>query len=99
MYLLYDFLQLRRALLREVLYVKRHVYQLFLQDLESLTTNDLQKIVKQIQEHSQMKNSIILRFLKNITIIDASMSHSYNEKLKMKAQIKDLITRYELSTF
>jgi hypothetical protein len=85
MYLLYDFLQLRRASLRKALYVKRHAYQSFLQDLESLTANDLQKTTKQIQKHSQMKNLIILRFLRNITIIDASMSHFYNEKLKMKA--------------
>jgi hypothetical protein len=99
MYLLYDLLQLRRALLREALFVKRHVYQSSLKDLKNLTANDLQKISKRIQNHLSIKNLIISRLLKNIIVIKTFVSHSYNEKLRMRAQIRDIITRYDLSAF
>jgi hypothetical protein len=99
MYLLYNLLQLRRASLRKTLYVKRHVYQSSLKDLKNLTTSDLQKASKRVQNHLSIKNSIISRFLKNIIVIETFVSHSYNEKLKMRAQIKDIIIRYDLSTF
>ncbi len=44
-----------------------------------------------------MKNLIKLHFLKNIIVIEAFVFHSFNEKLKMKTQIRDIIIRYELS--
>ncbi len=99
MYLLYDLLQLRRASLKEALYVKRHVYQSSLKDLRLLTSNDLQKTSKRVQNNLSIKNSIISRFLKNIIVIETFVLHSFNEKLKMRTQIRDIITRYELSTF
>ncbi len=67
--------------------------------MKNLTINELQKILKRIQDHLSIKNSIIFRFLKNIIVIKTFVSHSYNEKLKMRAQIKNIITRYDLSAF
>jgi hypothetical protein len=99
MYLLYDLLQLRRASLRQTLYVQRHVYQSSQQNLADLTTNDLNETFKRVRNHLSLKNSIIFRFLRNIIVIEAFVFHSFNEKLKMKAQIQDIIIRYELSAF
>jgi hypothetical protein len=99
MYLLYDLFQLRRASLRQTLYVQRHVYQSSQQNFADLTTNDLNEAFERVRNHLSLKNSIILRFLKNIIVIETFVSHSFNEKLKMKAQIQDIIIRYELSAF
>ncbi len=46
-----------------------------------------------------MQNSIIFRVLKNIIVIKTFVSHLFNKKLRMKTQIRNVIVRYELSTF
>jgi hypothetical protein len=99
MYLLYDLLQIRRASFEQTLYVKRQIYQSSLQNLKDISTNDLKKATERVRDHLSLKNSTIFRLLKNIIVIEAFVSHSFNEKLRMRAQIRDVIVRYELSVF
>ncbi len=60
MYLLYDLFQLRRASLRQALYVKRQVYQLSIQDLINLSSNDLKEVFDRARKHLSIE--ILLYF-------------------------------------
>ncbi len=99
MYLLYDLLQIRRASLEQALYVKRQIYQSSLQNLKDISTNDLKEATERVRDHLSLKNSTILRLLKNIIVIEAFVSHSFNEKLRMRTQIRNVIVRHEFSAF
>jgi hypothetical protein len=99
MYLLYDMIQLRRSSMGNTLLIKRQNWQSTMDDIASLTVNQLQEAVKTVTTGQKFRDPIIRRLLRNIETIGMQVAGSFAQKLRMRSEIRGLITRYGMPAF
>ena len=99
MYLLYDVMQLRKSSLGNAFLIKRQNWQSAMDDIASLTVSQLQNAVQTIETGQKIEDPIIRRLLQNIEAIGMQVPGSFAQKLRMRSEIRGLITRYGMPAF
>jgi hypothetical protein len=99
MYLLYDVIQLRKSSMGNGFLVKRQNWQSTMNDIVSLTVNQLQDAVKMVVAGQKIEDPIIRRLLRNIETIGMHVPGSFAQKLRMRSEIRGLIARYGMPAF
>ncbi|OKO94694.1 ATP-dependent DNA helicase pfh1 [Penicillium subrubescens] len=99
MYLLYDVIQLRKSSMGNGFLVKRQNWQSTMNDIASLTVNQLQDAAKTAAAGQKIEDLIIRRLLRNIETIGMQVPGSFAQKLRMRSEIRGLIARYGMPAF
>jgi hypothetical protein len=99
MYLLYDVLQLQKSALGNMLLVKRRDWRSAMDDIASLTVEQLQDAARAAAAGQPVACRKIRRLLRDLTVIGMQVPQSHSQKLKMRSQIKGLIVRYGMPAF
>ena len=96
---MYDNLQLRRSAFGNIFLVKRKDWRWTGNDIASLTIEQLDDAAKAIAAGGTFTSPAIGRLLRNVTTTGSQVPESFSQKLKMRSQIKGLITRYGMPAF
>lgn len=99
MYLLYDVIQLRKSSMGNGFLVKRQNWQSTMNDITSLTVNQLQDAAKMLAAGQKIEDPVIRRLLRNIETVGMQVPGSFAQKLKMRSEIRGLIARYGMPAF
>lgn len=99
MYLLYDVIQLRKSSIGNAFLIKRQNWQSATKDITSLTVSQLQNAAKTVATGHKIEDSIIRRLLRNIVAIGMQVPGSFAQKLRLRSEIRGLITRYGMPAF
>lgn len=99
MYLLFDVIQLRKSSMGNMFLIKRQNWQTTMNDIASLTVNQLQDAAKTVATGQKIEDPIIRRLLRNIETIGMQVPGSFAQKLRMRAEIRGLILRYGMPAF
>jgi hypothetical protein len=99
MYLLYDVIQLRKSAMGNAFLIKRQNWQSTINDIDSLTVPQLQDAAKIVATGQRIDDPIIRRLLRNIQPIGMQVPGSFAQKLRMRSEIRGLITRYGMPAF
>lgn len=99
MYLLYDIIQLRKSSMGNAFLIKRENWQSAMDDIASLTVTQLQNAANTVATGQQIEDPIIRRLLRNIESIGMQVPGSFAHKLRMRSEIRGLITRYGMPAF
>ncbi len=79
--------------------VKRQNWQSAMNDIASLTVNQLQDAAKTAAAGQKIEDLIIRRLLRNIETIGMQVPGSFAQKLRMRSEIRGLIARYAMPAF
>ena len=99
MYLLYDVIQLRKSLIGNAFLIKRQNWQSAIDDIASLTVSQLQDAAKAVANGKRIEDPIIRQLLRNIETIGMQVPGSFAQKLRMRSEIRGLITRLGMPAF
>ncbi|KAI3286470.1 hypothetical protein DTO002I6_8141 [Penicillium roqueforti] len=99
MYLLYDVIQLRKSSMGNGFLVKRQNWQSTMNDITSLTVNQLQDAAKMLAAGQKIEDPVIRRLLRTIETVGMQVPGSVAQKLKMRSEIRGLIARYGMPAF
>jgi hypothetical protein len=99
MYLLYDVIQLRKSSMGNAFLIKRQNWQSAIDDIASLTVSQLQDAAKAVATGQRIEDPIIRRLLRNIETIGMQVPGSFAQKLRMRSEIRGLITRFGMPAF
>ncbi|KFZ23650.1 hypothetical protein V502_01866 [Pseudogymnoascus sp. VKM F-4520 (FW-2644)] len=94
MYLLYDVSQLRSSSLGNTLLIKRQNWRSTVDDIRSLTVNQLQDAATKLAGGDVIiDDPVIRRLQRSIVTIGMHVPGSFSQKLKLRSQIRGLIVR------
>lgn len=99
MYLLYDVIQLRKSSIGNAFLIKRQNWQSVTKDITCLTICQLQNAAKSVARGQKIEDPIIRRLLRNIVTIGMQVPGSFAQKLRLRSEIRGLITRYGMPAF
>lgn len=99
MYLLYDVIQLRKSSIGNAFLIRRQNWRSVTQDITSLTVSQLQNAAKTVATGQKIEDPIIRRLLRNIVTIGMQVPGSFAQKLRLRSEIRGLITRYGMPAF
>jgi hypothetical protein len=99
MYLLYDVIQLRKSSMGNAFLIKRQNWQSAMEDIASLTVSQLQDAAKAVAAGQRIEDPVIRRLLRYIETIGMQIPGSFSQKLRMRSEIRGLITRFGMPAF
>ncbi|KAH7021700.1 hypothetical protein B0J12DRAFT_548646, partial [Macrophomina phaseolina] len=79
--------------------IKRQHWRSAVDDIASLTVDQLQNAAKAVAAGQQIQEPAIRRLLRNIETIGMQVPGSFAQKLRMRSEIRGLIARYGMPAF
>lgn len=99
MYLIYDVLQIRKSSLANKLLLERHHWPSAMDDLASLTEDQLRNALQDLDSNHEINDPVVSRLLFVMKTIAMWVPGSFAQKLRMRSEIRGLIVRFGIPAF
>src|SRR5437762_7500158 len=99
MYLVFDTLQTRKSALGNAILVQCRDWQDVQDQLRSLTSERLERAACELQATHRMQDPLVVKLLSFIRGIGTPVPNSFQQKIRMRQEIRSLLVRYGMPAF